>query len=373
VARKPNRTVLPGKRHSVLRAWFRRRLLAWFAIHQRPLPWRRNRDPYAIWVSEIMLQQTQAATVVPYFRRFLKCFPTLGDLAHASEHEVLQLWEGLGYYRRARDLHRAARQLRDDYDGQFPRHPVTLQALPGFGRYTVGAVLSQAFDCRLPVVETNSMRVLCRWFGLKGNPRTGPMQKKIWRLAEGLLPSKRVGEFNQALMELGALVCTPQGPRCGACPLAGHCQARRFGLQDRIPPRSQPVAIQEVVEVAMVLYRGKKVLLVQRLPTGRWANMWEFPHAPVNAGEEPAAAGKRLLAKSAGIQAGPQAEILTLRHGITRYRITMVCLLARYRSGQFASSVYQQGKWVTLGELAEYPVSAPQRRLARFLMEERAI
>ena len=373
VARKSNKPVQPGKLNSFPRAWFRRRLFGWFVIHQRPFPWRKNRDPYAIWVSEIMLQQTQAATVVPYFQRFLRSFPTLQALAHASEHEVLQLWEGLGYYRRARDMHRAARQMLADDDGQFPRDPVVLQALPGFGRYTVGAVLSQAFDCRLPIVETNSMRVLCRWFGLKGNPRAGPMQKKVWHLAEELLPSKRVGEFNQALMELGALVCTLQGPRCEDCPLSRHCQARRFGLQDRIPPRSRPVAIQEVAEVAMVVYRQKKVLLVQRPSVGRWANMWEFPDAAMNPGEKAAAVGTRLLADNTGIQAVPETEILTLRHGITRYRITMVCLLARYRSGQFSSSVYQQGKWVGLGELAKYPVSAPQRRLARFLTEKHAI
>jgi len=291
-------------------------------------------------------------------------------LALASEHDVLRLWEGLGYYRRARDLRRAARQLVADHDGQFPRDPEVLAALPGFGRYTVGAVLSQAFDCRLPIVETNSMRVLCRWFGLKGEPRSGLNRRKVWRLAEGLLPSRRVGEFNQALMELGALVCSPLAPRCRDCPLAKHCRARRLGLQERIPPRPATVAIQEIEEFAMVVYRGKKVLLVQRPADGRWANMWEFPHAPLAQGESATAAGKRMLVERTGIRVTPGKEILTLRHGITRYRITMVCLAARYKSGRFSSHVYQQGKWVTLEELVNYPVSAPQRRLARALTKD---
>jgi A/G-specific adenine glycosylase len=359
--------VRPGKPDVLEQAWLRRRLKAWFHFHQRSLPWRKNRDPYAIWVSEIMLQQTQVATVIPYFQRFLKSFPTLQALALASEHQVLRLWEGLGYYRRARDLHHAARQLVADHDGEFPRGPDVLAALPGFGRYTVGAVLSQAFDCRLPIVETNSMRVLCRWFGLKGDPRSASNRKKVWRLAEDLLPAKRVGEFNQALMELGALVCTPLAPRCRDCPLANHCRARRLGLQERIPPRPATVAIQKIEEVAMVVYRKRKVLLVQRPAQGRWANMWEFPHAPMEHGESAAAAGKRLLAEGTGIQATPGKEILTLQHGITRYRITMVCLAARYRSGRFSSHVYQQGKWVRPEELVSYPVSAPQRRLAHAL------
>ena len=359
-----------GKTDLPEQAWFRRRLQAWFHLHQRPLPWRKNRDPYRIWISEIMLQQTQVATVIPYFQRFLKFFPTIRALALASEHDVLRLWEGLGYYRRARDLRRAARQLVADHDGQFPRDPEVLAALPGFGRYTVGAVLSQAFDCRLPIVETNSMRVLCRWFGLKGEPRSGLNRRKVWRLAEGLLPSRRVGEFNQALMELGALVCSPLAPRCRDCPLAKHCRARRLGLQERIPPRPATVAIQEIEEFAMVVYRGKKVLLVQRPADGRWANMWEFPHAPLAQGESATAAGKRMLVERTGIRVTPGKEILTLRHGITRYRITMVCLAARYKSGRFSSHVYQQGKWVTLEELVNYPVSAPQRRLARALTKD---
>jgi A/G-specific adenine glycosylase len=355
------------------RSWLRTRLLAWFHRNKRPLPWRKLCDPYAIWVSEIMLQQTQVSTVIPYFKRFLKSFPSVRALAAAEEAQVLRNWEGLGYYRRARDLFQAAQKIVAEHESLFPRDPAVLSQLPGFGRYTVGAVLSQAFDCRLPIVETNSRRVLCRWFGLRHDPRSNGIHNQVWRLAEELLPTKHVGDFNQALMELGALVCTPVGPRCGNCPLAQHCQARRLGLQEKIPVRQKPIATQQVQETAIVVFRNRKVLLVQRPSTGRWANLWEFPHGPVKKGVSIARTATRLLADSTGIQAIPGEEIATLRHSVTRFRITMVCLAAAYRAGTFHSQVYQQGKWVSLEDLANYPVSAPHRRLAQMLKMEKRL
>src|SRR3954469_3882474 len=200
----------------------RRRLLSWFDRHRRDLPWRRDRDPYRIWVSEVMLQQTTVAAVVPYFERFLRAFPTLADLAAADEQAVLRLWEGLGYYRRARDLHRPAGALRARAAGRFPDDPEALRGLPGLGRYTLNAVLSQAFDRRLPILEANSQRVLSRLFGRAEDPRQGPARRRLWQAAAELLPARRVGAFNQALMELGALVCTPAAPRCPDCPLAAR-------------------------------------------------------------------------------------------------------------------------------------------------------
>src|SRR5437764_8126511 len=186
-----------------------RRLLGWFDRHRRDLPWRRDRDPYRVWVSEVMLQQTQVATVVPYFERFLAAFPTLADLAAADEQDVLRLWEGLGYYRRARHLHQAARRLAAEHGGTLPDDPAVWRDLPGVGRYILGAVLSQAFDRKLPIVEANSLRVLTRLFGYRGDPREGVGKKWVWAAAEAVLPAKRAGDFNQALMELGALICTP--------------------------------------------------------------------------------------------------------------------------------------------------------------------
>ncbi len=346
----------------------RRRLLAWFDAARRDLPWRRDRDPYRIWVSEVMLQQTTVAAVVPYFERFLRAFPSLRDLAAAAEQDVLRLWEGLGYYRRARDLHRAARQLVTTHGGTIPDDPEALGELPGLGRYTVGAILSQAFDRRLPVLEANSLRVLCRLFGRADDPRRGPARRWLWQAAEDLLPHRRVGDFNQALMELGALVCTPTAPRCEACPLADDCVARRLGRQDEIPAKAPPPAITEVREAAVVVRRGADVLLAQRPESAsRWANLWEFPHGPVGDRESHEAAALRLARELAGLDVALGPELLTLRHGVTRYRITMVCFEAGYAGGEFRSDFYRQGRWLAPGRLADYPVSAPQRRLANVL------
>ncbi|HKI35599.1 MAG TPA: A/G-specific adenine glycosylase [Gemmataceae bacterium] len=357
-----------GRPSPSLRRRVRHRVLSWFETARRDLPWRRNRDPYRIWVSEVMLQQTTVAAVVPYFERFLHAFPTLRDLAAAPEQDVLRLWEGLGYYRRARDLHRAARQLAAAHDGTIPDDPDILRQLPGLGRYTLGAVLSQAFDRRLPALEANSLRVLCRLFGRSDDPRRGPAQHWLWQTAEELLPDKRVGDFNQALMELGALVCTPAAPRCDDCPLAPDCVARRLGLQAEIPARAPPPAITEVREAAVVIRRGTDVLLVQRPESAnRWANLWEFPHGPVADGESHEEAAVR-LGREAGLEVAIGPELLTLRHGVTRFRISMVCFEAEADDGEFRSDFYRQGLWVPPERLPDYPVSAPQRRLAKALL-----
>jgi A/G-specific adenine glycosylase len=354
-----------------LRTWISRRLLAWFRRHRRDLPWRATRDPYAIWVSEVMLQQTQVAAVIPYYRRFLQTFPTLDALAAAAEEDVLRLWEGLGYYRRARDLHRGARWLVAEHSGRLPDDPEVFGQVPGVGRYTLGAVLSQAFDRRLPIVEANSQRVLSRLLGQRDDPRSGAARQRLWQTAEDLLPRKHVGEFNQALMELGALVCTPQSPRCDACPLAVHCQARRLGLQAAIPPRASVPKSVAVQEVAGVVRRGPRVLLVRRPSEGRWGGLWEFPHGPLQSGEGHGEAVVRILAEQTGITARPGAELMTIRHGVTRFRITLVCLEARWQAGRFRSSFYQEGRWLLPTQLADYPLSAPQRRLVRVLLQER--
>ena len=357
---------------ATVRAWVRRQLLAWFRKHGRALPWRRNRDPYAIWVSEVMLQQTQVATVIPFFERFLKSFPTVDALAAADEHAVLRHWEGLGYYRRARMLHQAARVIAADHQGRIPPDPVIFGALPGIGRYTLGAVLSQAFEMRLPILEANSLRVLCRFAGCREDPRTQAVQRWLWQTAEALLPRRHVGDFNQALMELGALVCTPAAPNCPACPLAKHCVTQQLGLQEEIPCKAPPAVVEEVREIAVVVRRGREVLLVQRPPTAnRWANMWEFPHGPVVPGETPEAAGRRVLTELTDIDAELGPELITIRHGVTRFRITMLALEAQYRQGEFGSDFYTEGRWLTPAQLLEFAVSAPQRRLAQSLLKPR--
>lgn len=355
-----------------LRRWIRRRLLAWFRTHARVLPWRRDRDPYAIWVSEIMLQQTQVATVIPFFERFLHSFPTVAALAAADEHDVLRHWEGLGYYRRARMLHAAARRVVAEHQGRIPDDPHLFGTLPGIGRYTLGAVLSQAFERRLPILEANSLRVLCRLGGVRDDPRTPSVQRWLWDSAAALLPTRHVGDFNQALMELGALVCTAGTPDCVACPLAKHCVARQLNLQEEIPCKAPPPVVEKVSEVAVVVRRGADVLLVKRPPTAnRWANMWEFPHGPMVEDETPEEAAQRVLLALTAIKAEPSVELTTIRHGVTRFRITMMALEAVYRRGEFGSDFYTEGRWVTPARLAEFAVSAPQRLLAQSLLKPR--
>ncbi|HEY7310795.1 MAG TPA: A/G-specific adenine glycosylase [Gemmataceae bacterium] len=349
------------------RSWLVRRLRPWFLRHQRDLPWRRDRDPYRIWVSEVMLQQTQVATVIPYFERFLSAFPTVADLAAAEEQDVLRLWEGLGYYRRARDLHRAAREIVARHGGRFPDDPAAARRLPGLGRYTCNAVLSQAFDRRLPILEANSQRVLSRLFGRAEDPRRGVARRWLWQAAEDILPTRGVGAFNQALMELGALVCTPAAPRCSACPLASRCVAHHLGRQEEIPARTPPPEVIRIQEAAVVVRRGPAVLLVQRPLEGRWGGLWEFPHGPLLDGETHEDAVVRLLRDGTGVQSRPGPELLTIRHGVTRFHITLTCFEAVYVAGEWRSDFYVQGRWLNPADLAAYPVSSPQRRLARFL------
>jgi A/G-specific adenine glycosylase len=353
-------------------ALLRRNLLAWFDSHRRDLPWRTDRDPYRIWVSEVMLQQTTVAAVRPRFERFVTALPTVQALAAADEQRVLKLWEGLGYYRRARHLHAAAQQIIEIHDGNLPEDPATWAELPGVGRYIMGAVLSQAFDRRLPIVEANSLRVLSRLFGYRGNPRAGDGSAWIWNAAEALLPSRRVGDFNQALMELGALVCTPSAPACASCPLRGRCRAHRHGLQAVIPIKKATRAVEEVREAAVAIHDRGRVLLGRR-PAGatRWQDMWEVPHAEIATGEEPVHAAAGIAKELTGLEVTIGEELCVIRHRVTRFSITMTCREAKRLRGRPRSRFYSELRWVAMDELPKYPVSSPQRRLMTALAARR--
>ncbi len=222
------------------RRTFAARLLAWYAKHKRDLPWRRDtHDPYRVWISEIMLQQTQVATVIPYYKRFLARFPNVRALANAKLDDVLKAWEGAGYYARARNLHLAAREIVARFGGQLPSTVDELLTLPGIGRYTAGAIASIAFKRDAPVVDGNVTRVLCRCFNIQHDPKSAATQKELWHLAEILLPRGCAADFNQGLMELGATICTPRNPQCNVCPINRACVARRLGRQDKLPAKSQ--------------------------------------------------------------------------------------------------------------------------------------
>lgn len=366
----------------------RRRLLAWYAKHRRDLPWRDNRDPYRVWVSEVMLQQTQVETVRPYFKRFVSQFPDVHALAAASEQQVLRLWEGLGYYRRARQLHAAAKLVSSDYDGQFPEEVNELQQLPGIGRYTAGAIASIAYDQRAPILEANTIRLLSRLVGYREDPTKSAGQKLLWRTAEDILPRAQVADFNQALMELGSLVCRPTDPACQECPLALHCAAFAEGLQEEIPVEKRKQRFTDVHEVAVLVEKPGRVLLRQCTSQQRWTGLWDFPRFAASSSEaaatgvEPLPAAAEIenytisdrLAESVhrltGITCQPGPRVKTIKHGVTRYRIKLDCYRATYLKGRIRSSAENPVRWVSHGELSDYPLSTTGRKLASLIAEK---
>lgn len=293
----------PSPYRGLAPAAFRRSLLAWFDSRARELPWRSTSDPYRIWISEVMLQQTRVETVIPYYLRWLERFPDIAALAGASQEEVLGVWAGLGYYSRARNLHRAARVVRERHRGEVPRNPDELRALPGVGEYTVGAVASIAFGVPLPAVDGNVRRVMSR---LTDTPEPSPAGLRRW--AEALVDPERPGDFNQALMELGATVCTPRSPDCGRCPVVDSCAAREAGTQAERPvPRRRPKVREVAWGVAVVSAwapDGVRVLVRRRDPDGLLGGMWEFPTEPPGEGEGASCAALREAARRAGAGAG---------------------------------------------------------------------
>src|SRR3990172_538269 len=240
------------------------RLLRWYRKEGRDLPWRRTADPYAIWISEIMLQQTQVSTVIPYYERFMAAFPTVADLAHAPLGTVLKVWEGLGYYARARNLHRAAKMILEQHQVIMPEDIGALASLPGIGRSTAGAIVSIAYGKKAPILDGNVRRVLCRLFAIRQNPSLLPVQKRLWGLSEGLVPEKDPRSFNQALMDLGAMVCLPKDPDCPACCLKPFCLAYQKGIQKSLPIKSPGKKIPHYHVAVGVIWKGKKVLITQR-------------------------------------------------------------------------------------------------------------
>jgi len=324
-------------------AGLRRELLAWYRRARRDLPWRRTRDPYAIWISEAMLQQTRVETVLGYYARFLERFPDVAALAAADEAAVLAAWSGLGYYRRARALQAGARALIERHGGHFPRERAAALELPGVGPYTAGAVLSIAFDRPEALVDGNVARVLARLCALDGAPASRAFQERAWSLARALLPARGAGTWNQALMELGALVCTPRTPDCARCPWRARCAAHAQGRVGALPEaQARPASVAVELECALVL-DGACVLLEQRPDGGRMAGLWQLPTRELG--------GRELLAPSgwprrAGLALG--SELASLPHTITRHRIRAVLRRARRRGRVLPAS----WRWCARDELA---------------------
>jgi A/G-specific adenine glycosylase len=374
-AREPGRGVFLD-RDASWAALVGQRLVAWYREAGRELPWRADRDGYRILVSELMLVQTTVAAVIPYFERFMSRFPDVKSLAMADERDVLKAWEGLGYYRRARQLHSAARMIMREHGGRIPEDPAAIRALPGVGRYIAGAILSFAFDRPEPIVEANSQRVLARLLALREDLKTTSARERIWRAAERLVPASGAGAFNQALMELGALVCTPREPACLVCPLSPLCEARRLGLQDRLPtstPKPPPAA---VMEAGAVILREGRVLIVQRSLGGLWEQFWEFPTVHlegVNPAGRPSGAAmdlaevvKRLT--GIGVRVGPPKK--TIRYSVTNHRVKLIVHLAKALSGTPKPGPgLVDVRWVEPEKLGEFTFSSAGRRLIDWIKE----
>jgi A/G-specific adenine glycosylase len=352
-------------------ASMQRALAAWFRANRRDLPWRTAiRNPYHVWLSEVMLQQTQVATVIPYFDRWLKRFPTLRDFAEAPLDDVLKLWEGLGYYARARNFHKAAQQVVSVHKGQLPASVDALLALPGVGRYTAGAVASLAFGVPAAALDGNIKRVLSRLFAI------AQPDADLWPLAEALVPDKDAGAHNEALMELGATVCTPRNPRCDVCPLRALCKAHAEGDPTRYPPRlvKAPTPHHDVLCVVLSDNSGR-LLLCQRPPEGLLGGLWEFVSgdlrgAPLDA--ITAAAAAAMVTERTGLRVTPGAPLGRVKHAFTHFRITkhvFACAYTGPASPPLTPAGYATAGWFTRGELDGLALARSDRRCLELRVE----
>lgn len=333
-----------------------RKVVRWFEADGRDLPWRRKRSGYRALVAELMLQQTQVARVLEYYDRFLRRFPTIRDLARADEQDVLAQWQGLGYYRRARHLHAAARAVVSDHCGRLPRSAAELEKLPGIGRYTAGAIASIVHDERVPIVDGNVTRVLARLEGRRSSAHDGKGQAAIWQTASRLVGrAASSSRFNEGLMELGALICTPRQPNCESCPLARQCRARQDHAQHLIPPPKPGPRQQAVHHHAVIICRKARTLLEQRPATGLWSNMWQVPTL-----ESPTPLSGEELREHLSVPLTHLEPIDSFRHQTTHRRITFHVYLGRTR--------LRRGTWCTQEEAASLPLSNPQRRILKIAL-----
>ena len=334
------------------------RLLAWYAIHARTLPWRHTNDPYAIWISEIMLQQTRAATVIPYWTRWIRAFPDVQTLARAHPTRVLKLWAGLGYYSRARNLQQSAREIMKNHDGQLPLDAPSLQSLPGIGRYTSGAICSIAFNLPEPILDGNIIRVLTRLFAIEGNPKSADTERRLWALAgQFVTTTTEHGALNQALMELGATMCRPRNPLCSGCPLKRSCTALRQGEPETYPcGRKRPKMLKQHWRVLVIKDNGD--FLIRQRPRGVLnAGLWEFPTLESENGRAPANWATTL----AGTSVKRPQHWAKLSHSITRYRIQIGIWQTGLRGPRPA------GCWVAQSELGKRALAGAHRKVLEAL------
>lgn len=345
-----------------------RRLLDWYDRNSRPLPWRETAEPYRIWVAEIMLQQTQVATVLPYYRNFLDRFPTVNALAAAPLAEVLKVWEGLGYYTRARHLHDAACLVAERYQGRLPDNRKALLALPGIGAYTVGAILSMAFGQPVAAVDGNVRRVWSRVFAVTDSRMDGSVQESLTDLAERMVSREAPGRFNQALMDLGATVCTPRNPRCALCPVRADCAAHAGGVQHVLPvvKKKPPVPERESV-AAIITDEAGRLLIVQRLPDGLLGSLWKFPGGFSRPGEEPETSLQRTVHEELGVRIRVDDKIGIAKQVYTHFRLTLHAFSCRIIRGRPRVLACQDWAWTSREGLTERPFSGVDRKVMAML------
>jgi A/G-specific adenine glycosylase len=359
----PNRDALAGD------------LLAWWDAGHADLPWRREPTPYHVWVSEIMLQQTQVATVIPYYERWMARFPTVDALAAASLDDVLKQWEGLGYYSRGRNLHAAARRLVADYGGRLPDTVAELEKLPGIGRYTAGAIASIAFDRPAAVVDGNVIRVLSRLADLEEDVTLPATRNRLWRLAEALVPTERPGDFNQSLMELGQTICVSANPRCLICPIHAHCLARQRGTQLERPVRPPRKRTPHYDVVAAIIWENGapsddgRFLIARRPLDGLLGGLWEFPGGKQEPGEALQESVRREIREELGIEVEPGAFLVAVDHAYTHFRITLHAFHAAYLGGKPRHLGVADHAWVRLADLDRYAFALTDRKIIGSLRE----
>ncbi len=346
-------------------------LLRWYAAHRRDLPWRKTKDPYKIWVSEIMLQQTQVQTVIDYYNAWIKRFPDAAALAAAPMDDVLRAWQGLGYYRRARNMHAAAQAIVREHAGVFPGEEEAIRRLPGIGDYTAGAIASIAFDKPVPALDVNVLRVAARVLLLRGDVRKPPLRRKIGETVQGWIPKGKARWFNQALMELGALICLAEKPRCLPCPVRPFCKAHDQGMQHRLPARAAKQAREKIIVVAGVLRDGRgRVLIQKRPPEGLMGDLWEFPGGKVEPGEALAQALAREWKEELGVGIAGGEQLLDIHHAYTRFDVRLHVFACRLLRGRPKALWAKEIRWVAPSDLGKYAFPSANVKIVSLLQKD---
>ncbi|MBF0279258.1 MAG: A/G-specific adenine glycosylase [SAR324 cluster bacterium] len=348
---------------------FQTRLLDWFREFQRPLPWRKDYLPYQVWVSEIMLQQTQVTTVLPYYERWMRTLPDIKSLAQASEDTVLKQWEGLGYYSRASNLQKAAKIIGEQHENEFPSEFEIIRTLPGIGRYTAGAIASIVFNQNKPAVDGNVVRVICRLMDFRDNPKSRERVKTLWRLAEDWIPQGKARFFNQALMELGAMICSPKQPTCLLCPVQSCCQGFAAGSIEQIPAKSKRTPLKSIETMLAVIQDQKKFLIQKRPLEGLMGGLWEFPNVQRKKKEKKEKALVEEIRRQHGFNITVEQLLITIKHGYTSYKVQLHCFLC-VPEEEIAHSDKRTVKWVTLNELRQFSFPAAHVKLIQILHDK---